>query len=58
MQLHEEKDLLQILRRDPQMGLEEILSRYGGVLHGIVRRILPDERDVEECLSDVLVTCW
>lgn len=58
MQLHEEKDLLQILRRDPQMGLKEILSRYGGVLHGIVRRILPDERDVEECLSDVLVTCW
>lgn len=46
MQLHEEKGLLQILRRDPQMGLEEILSRYGGVLHGIVRRILPDERDV------------
>lgn len=58
MQLAEEKQLLQRIREDPQTGLDELLSRYGGILNGLVRRILPDERDAEECLSDVLVQCW
>lgn len=57
MQPSEEK-LLQCIVEDPQTGLPELLARYGGLLNGVVRRILPDARDVEECLSDVLVQCW
>lgn len=58
MQLAEEKQLLQCILEDPQTGLAELLSRYGGLLNGLVRRVLPDERDAEECLSDILVQCW
>lgn len=58
MQLTEDQLLLQKVLRDPQSGLEQILLLYGGTLHALVRRILPDARDAEECLSDVLVQCW
>lgn len=52
------EELLTLIRQDPQTGLAELLERYGGQLHALVRRILPDERDAEECLADVLVLCW
>jgi len=58
MQTAEDSQLLQTILRDPQTGLPQLLERYGGLLHGVVRHILPDERDVEECLADVLVQCW
>lgn len=50
--------LLEQIRRDPQTGLAELLRCYGGQLNALVRRILPDARDAEECLADVLVLCW
>lgn len=58
MQTAEDRELLQSIRQDPQTGLPRLLKQYGGLLHGVVRHILPDERDVEECLADVLVQCW
>lgn len=58
MQSVEEQELLQALCRNPQKGLAEILDRYGGTLQAVIRRILHDPRDVEECMADVLVQCW
>lgn len=58
MQTAEDSQVLQTILRDPQTGLPQLLERYGGLLHGVVCHILPDERDVEECLADVLVQCW
>lgn len=58
MQSVEEQQILQVLCRDPQKGLTEILDQYGGILQAVIRRILHDPRDVEECIADVLVQCW
>lgn len=58
MQAEEEKRLLEQILGDPQTGLAQLLDRYGNTLHGVVRHVLPDPRDAEECLSDVLVQCW
>lgn len=58
MQTPEEKQLLQRVSREPQSGLAEILTRYGGTLQAVMRRVLYDPRDVEECIADVLVQCW
>lgn len=58
MQTPEEKQLLQRVSREPQRGLAEILTRYGGTLQAVVRRVLRDPRDVEECMADVMVQCW
>lgn len=53
-----QKVLLHKICQDPQGGLQEVLALYGGTLHALVRRILSDPRDAEECLADVLVQCW
>lgn len=58
MQTAEDRQLLQTILQDPQTGLPRLLEQYGGLLHGVVRHVLPDERDAEECLADVLVQCW
>lgn len=58
MQTTEEAALLRCIRQDPQTGLTQLLSCYGGLLQALVRRVLPDPRDAEECLADVLVQCW
>ena len=52
------EELLVLIQQDPQAGLARLLEQYGGQLYALVRRILPDARDAEECLADVLVLCW
>ena len=51
--------LLALLQSDPQAGLARLLDAYGGLIHGVVRRILPrNPEDAEECVADVLVAAW
>ena len=48
-----------LLQRDPPAGLARLLAAYGGLIHGVVRRILPrNPEDAEECVADVLVAAW
>lgn len=58
MQTDQDRQLLERIEQDPQRGLAELLACYGSLLHAQVRRLLPDPRDAEECLADVLVRCW
>lgn len=54
-----DQELLALLCRDPQTGLAAVLDNYGAMIHGIVRRVLPDAaQDAEECVADVLVAAW
>lgn len=54
-----DQELLALLCRDPQTGLATVLDNYGAMIHGIVRRVLPDAaQDAEECVADVLVAVW
>lgn len=51
--------LLALLQSNPQAGLARLLDAYGGLIHGVVRRILPrNPEDAEECVADVLVAAW
>jgi RNA polymerase sigma-70 factor (ECF subfamily) len=38
--------------------LTEFRLRYGPLIHYILKPILKDERDIEECFSDITVTVW
>ena len=58
MQTEQERQLLEAILQDPQGGLADLLALYGGMLNAQVRHILPDPRDAEECLADVMVKCW
>lgn len=43
--------------RDPR-AVEETKARYGAYCAAIARRLLSDDRDVEECLSDCAMAVW
>ncbi len=51
-------DLVKALERQTPGALEELKLHYGPLLRYIIAPILPDERDREECLSDVLLRVW
>lgn len=51
--------ILAALKAEPQTGLAMLLEAYGGLIHAVVRRVLPrNPEDAEECISDVLVAAW
>ncbi len=54
-----DQDLIRLLQKDPDSGLQAALRGYGPLIKAVLVRILPrDPRDVEECMADVLVALW
>ena len=51
----EEARLVQALRTRQTGAMEQLQTAYSPLLRYIIAPILPDERDREECLSDVLL---
>lgn len=51
-------ELLELLCRREPSALEVLMSRYGPLLRYVIRAILPDPRDQEECLADLAVLLW
>ena len=54
----EDREIVDLLTRGEQRGLDELLLRHGPMLRYIVGGILSDPREREECLSDVTLTGW
>lgn len=50
-----EQRLLLLIRQQPEQGLAEAISQYGGLVQAVVRRVLGNDcrQDVEECVSEV-----
>lgn len=46
-----------LLNRD-EAALDELAGQYSGMYKSILRNILQDERDVEECSNDLLLAIW
>ena len=54
----EDREIVDLLTRGEQRGLDELLLRHGPMLRYIVGGILSDPWEREECLSDVTLTVW
>lgn len=55
----EDEALLRLLREDAGRGLYELTQKYGALMAGAARRILPDDpEDAEEAAADALVRIW
>lgn len=55
----DDKELLRLLQRDADRGLEVALGLYGGLVKTIVARVLYNfPQDAEECVSDVFLKLW
>ena len=51
-------ELVGRLKRGEQTGVDELLRRHGPMLRYIIRGILEDHQDQEECLADVTMLVW
>lgn len=51
-------ELIELLKNQSPEGLEELKRRFGALIRYVVEPILPDERDAEECVSDVYMKVW
>ena len=54
----QERAILDLIQKHDAKGLEELQHRYGPLMRYIIAPILSDEREQEECLSDVLMRIW
>lgn len=53
----EDVQLIRALQTRQDGAMEQFQTAYTPLLRYIIAPILPDERDREECLSDVLLRC-
>lgn len=51
-------DIIELLERRDERALELLRESYGGYCHAIVLRLLGDEQEAEEALSDVWMQVW
>lgn len=55
----EDKELLRMLHRDGECGLQAALELYGGTVKTIVNRVLyAFPQDAEECMADTFLKLW
>jgi len=54
----DEKIIELIKSSQKDKGLMLMQQQYSGLMHYIVRGILQNESDIEECISDICVKVW
>ena len=50
--------ILELLSAGDQEGITLLQKQYGNMVRYIVRGILPDAQDAEECISDIYLRVW
>lgn len=51
-------EIIELLNKRDESALDAISDMYGGLCRSLMRNVLKDERDVEECLSSMLMRLW
>ena len=54
----EDKQIIELFFARDEGAISAIQEKYSNMCQSILRRILPDSRDVEECLGDVFLRLW
>lgn len=54
----EDNYIINLFFNRSEQALSFLQIKYKALCLSIIRRILPDERDVEECLGDILLKVW
>ncbi|MBQ6815434.1 MAG: sigma-70 family RNA polymerase sigma factor [Lachnospiraceae bacterium] len=53
-----DSELIELLLNKQQEGLDVLIKEYGSLMRYIIKPILPDYREQEECLADVAYRIW
>lgn len=54
----DDKQLMAQIAAGDQAALQTLLRRHGPLLHYILKPILTDPREREECLADISLRLW
>ena len=54
----EDREIITLLTECPEQGLREVITKYRGLAAAVAGRVLKNEADCEECVSDVFVAVW
>ena len=53
-----EAEILDLIRSQDDSGMEELLRHYGPLMRYIIKPILRDKHDIEDCLSETAMRIW
>ena len=53
-----EAEILDLIRSQDDSGMEELLKHYGPLMRYIIKPILHDSHDIEDCLSETAMRIW
>ena len=55
-----DREILELLKQDPEAGIHQLLRRYGGAIKTICKNFLYDcsEEDIEEAVADTVIRFW
>ncbi|MEG6523322.1 sigma-70 family RNA polymerase sigma factor [Desulfotomaculum sp. 1211_IL3151] len=53
-----DEKIIELIRSQKDKGLMLMQQQYSGLMHYIVRGILQNKNDIEECISDISVKVW
>lgn len=55
-----DREILELLKQDPEAGIHQLLQRYGGPIKTICKNFLYDcsEEDIEEAVADTVIHFW
>lgn len=54
----EDEAIVRLFLARKETAITEAQNKYGGTCLAVARRILPDTRDAEECVSDACLRAW
>ncbi len=54
----DDRDIIELFWQRSESAIARTQQQYGALCRSTARHILPDSRDVEECVADVLLRLW
>ena len=54
----DDRELIALLNQRNENAISAVSQKYGGLCRSLIAKILPDRRDVEECLNSVYMKIW
>ena len=54
----EDEQIVRLFFARAETAIQEIQQKYGALCLSVARRVLPDARDAEECVSDACLRAW
>ncbi len=53
-----DQEIVRLFLERDERGIDELMKQYGSLIRYIIRPIVPDSEDAEECFADVIMRIW